>query len=85
MNAMMNLVFDAVTRPCICTLLCPGMKYCVVSFAGVYDARRLPIKLRDLEIQLIFTFSELLDSVKGLTSVTSEATVSLSGRIFFFL
>jgi hypothetical protein len=82
-NTVMNLLFDAVTNlymyvnvswyeiPCIFLSRCLGRT------APAYQTTRLR---NPINIQV----SELLDCVKGLMSLSSEATVSLSGRIVFY-
>jgi len=79
----MNFVFDAVeTLYTYVTVSryeipCSFLSGCLRRTAPSYQTTRLRNPIN-------FQVTEILDSVKGLMSVTSEATVSLSGTIFFY-
>ena len=69
----------------MCMLLHPGMKCLAFSQSGVYDARFLPAyQTTRLQKSNEFSSIEILGSVKGLRSLTSETTVSFSETIVFY-
>ena len=78
----MNLVFDAVTT--LYMYVTVSWYEIPRSFLSRCLRRTAPVRQTTrLRNPINFQVSELLDSVKGLTSLTSEAIVSLSGRIVF--
>jgi hypothetical protein len=83
-NTMMNLVFDAVTTLYMYVYVTVSWYEIPCSFLGRCLRRTAPAyQTTRLRNPINFKVSELLDSMKGLTSLTIEATVVLSGRIVF--